>query len=100
MNKTLDQQRAEYAWIADTAGMSKDTAEKYLPLVKGASSFIMSNGLMQAMAFYESRENKREAQILNEQLLTWIDTQILLSTGRVHGFREVMPKLYSANANQ
>ena len=70
--QTLDQQRAAFAWRAVT------DAKKMLPdfkdfknLAKGAPALIMGNGLMPALAFYESR-GKAPATTLNSTISAWL----------------------------
>lgn len=50
---SLEQERAEYAWrfIAGT-----DSKKAFQEAVVGAPAMVMSNGLMQTMAFYQSKE--------------------------------------------
>lgn len=71
-HQTLDQQRAAFAWKAVT------DAKKALPdfkdfknLAKGAPALIMGNGLMPALAFYESR-GKNPAKALNSAISAWL----------------------------
>ncbi|ROQ92064.1 type III-B CRISPR module-associated protein Cmr5 [Desulfosoma caldarium] len=53
--KTLDQIRAEYAW-ACVQGVD----EKYKNLAKGLPALVMSNGLMQTLAFLQGKAGKKE----------------------------------------
>jgi CRISPR-associated protein Cmr5 len=50
----LDQQRAAYAWRC----VSEVRSDDYTNLAKGAPALIMSNGLMQTLAFYQSKNHE------------------------------------------
>lgn len=64
MAKTLDQQRAAFAWEAATKGV-KQHQENYRRLAKGAPALIMTSGLMPTLAFYAAKKEAHE-QILND----------------------------------
>lgn len=95
MAQSLDQQRAKFAWKQAGIGVNEPG---YVNLVKGASAFIMNNGLMQALAFYKSRScsNSKAAQLLLDDLLQWI--------AKVHkiplpvDFSSTMPVLFEATS--
>jgi CRISPR-associated protein Cmr5 len=70
MPQTLDQQRARFAWDCATRNVPKHGKE-YVNLTKGAPALIMGNGLMPALAFFESR-NKNHATDLLKDILTWL----------------------------
>lgn len=89
-HQTLDQQRAAFAWRAVT------DAKKMLPdfkdfknLAKGAPALIMGNGLMPALAFYESR-GKDPATTLNRAISAWL-VQRFASDAAMHP----LPKRYA-----
>ena len=50
----LDQLRAAYAWRC----VSEARSDEYTNLAKGAPALIMSNGLMQTLAFYQSKKHE------------------------------------------
>ncbi len=50
--KTLDQIRAEYAWKC-----VQGVDDKYKNLAKGLPALVMSNGLMQTLAFLQGKAN-------------------------------------------
>ena len=70
--QTLDQQRAAFAWhaVIDAKKMLPDFKD-FKNLAKGAPALIMGNGLMPALAFYESR-GKAPATTLNNAINAWL----------------------------
>ncbi len=58
MTRTLDQQRAAFAWESATAGMQRYPKE-YKALAKGAPALIMTSGLMPTLAFYDGKGRPR-----------------------------------------
>lgn len=65
----LEQQRAAYAWQMASGSRSKD----YENLAKAAPALIMSNGLMQTLAFFESKGNgKPHYSQLNTHICLWL----------------------------
>lgn len=98
MAQTLDQKRAEFAWKRAGQGVAAK-GKSYVNMTKGASAFIMSNGLMQALAFYKSRtgSNSDEAKLLLEDILLWIrDVEVI---GGVKGeFQTTMNTLFKASS--
>ena len=70
--QTLDQQRADFAWRAvNDAKKSVREFKDFKNLAKGAPALIMGNGLMPALAFYESRA-KDPAKALNQAISAWL----------------------------
>lgn len=71
MAHTLDQERARYAWGCATKNAMVDG---YRELAKGAPALIMGNGLMPALAFYQSRTggNKKPAELMLADVLGWL----------------------------
>ncbi len=70
--QTLDQQRAAFAWRAVTdAKKTMREFKDFKNLAKGAPALIMGNGLMPALAFYESRA-KDPAKALNQAISAWL----------------------------
>lgn len=64
-----EQQRAAYAWQVVSGRSIKD----YENLVKGAPALIMTNGLMQSLAFFESKgRNKEHFAQLNRHICHWL----------------------------
>jgi CRISPR-associated protein Cmr5 len=80
MNQSLDQKRAEFAWEA--VSKAKRVVSKfsdYKNLTKSAPALIMGNGLMPAIAFYESRKKKGitvpHAAALRDNILEWLQVK-------------------------
>jgi CRISPR-associated protein Cmr5 len=69
MGQTLDQQRAQFAWAAaNKAQASLKNFSDYKNLAKGAPALVMGNGLMAAIAFYQSRGKDHATQLMNDIL--------------------------------
>jgi len=66
MSQSLDQKRASYAWSC-VKGVTKD----YEDLAKAAPSLIMSNGLMQTLAFLKSKGKEHHNDLL-KHILGWL----------------------------
>ncbi|HXH07487.1 MAG TPA: type III-B CRISPR module-associated protein Cmr5 [Vicinamibacterales bacterium] len=86
--RTLDQERAAYAWQC-VAKCSKD----YVNLVKGAPALIMSNGLMQALAYYQ--EKSQEGKQLVSHVGGWLRKCGLTSGDE---FSQLMQSLHGSEA--
>lgn len=86
MTQTLDQKRAKFAWdAARDANVRLKNFSDYKNLAKGAPALIMGNGLMPAVAFYQSR-GKDHAQQLMQDILKWLSRVIA-------GYAENAPNL-------
>jgi CRISPR-associated protein Cmr5 len=69
MARTLDQQRAGFAWEVASTGMQRH-GDDYKRLAKGAPALIMASGLMPTLAFYAG---KREAhEMLLNDICAWL----------------------------
>lgn len=66
MPSTLDQRRAAYAW-EKVQGCNND----YCNLAKAAPALIMSNGLMQTLAYYQDK-GKEHHSALSRHLRQWL----------------------------
>jgi CRISPR-associated protein Cmr5 len=64
MTRTLDQQRAAFAWQAASAGMQRHP-DDYKRLAKGAPALIMCSGLMPTLAFYAGK-GEAQKMLLND----------------------------------
>lgn len=80
MAQTLDQQRAQYAWARAEKNAMKNG---YRELAKGAPALIMGNGLMSALAFYNSRTgaNKDPAELILADVLGWLAKRQMVPNG-------------------
>lgn len=86
---SLDQKRAAYAWQC-VQGCNSD----YTNLAKSAPALIMNNGLMQALAFYQSK-GKDHHLALNRHLCEWLRERRVVQQA---DFAEVMNALCGADA--
>lgn len=73
--RSLEQSRADYAW--DKVKSLKSNQKEYKNLSKGAPALVMTNGLMQALAFYNSR-GKPHATALSEHIQEWLSRSNLV----------------------
>lgn len=67
MARTLDQQRAAFAWACASAAMQQPHGKEYKVLAKGAPALVMNSGLMPTLAFYNAKG--RAAQQLLDDLI-------------------------------
>lgn len=74
MSMTLDQQRAQYAWERVEEAANHHTIKEYTTLAKSVASLIMNSGLMQTLAFLQSKQKQNEMQyeLLNKHLCKWL----------------------------
>jgi CRISPR-associated protein Cmr5 len=88
----LEQARAEFAWNKIQA-LGYDL-EEYRKLVKAAPALLMSNGLMQTLAYYQSRkdENNDPAKKLVSHIREWLTKQDKVEP--CNNFSELMKNLY------
>lgn len=68
--RTLDQERACFAWGAAETGMRKHPKE-YRPLAKSASALVMGSGLMPTLAFLKGKKGEAHAALL-ASLCAWL----------------------------
>jgi CRISPR-associated protein Cmr5 len=97
-DKSLEQQRAEYAW-GRVRACPKDQVERYATLAKGAPALVMGNGLMQALAFWQSRKEdhaKRLVEDVHGRLV--IACRSFLAGSK--DFESLMPKLQQCTSEQ
>ena len=90
-SESLDQQRAAFAWQA-VQGCNKD----YVNLAKAAPALIMNNGLMQTLAFYQSK-GKEHHRVLAQHIMNWLYQQRLVAHS---DFPNVMASLTACEATQ
>lgn len=88
---SLDRERAAFAWQK-----VQDCSDEYENLAKAAPALIMTNGLMQTLAFFESK-GKDHHKNLNMHIFEWLGK-------RFHGekpkntFKEIMDFLNSCDS--
>lgn len=69
MMRTLDQQRAAFAWTCASRGVG-DHKKGYVVLAKGAPALILNSGLMPTLAYYADKSDASKA-LLND-LAAWL----------------------------
>lgn len=91
MGPTKDQQRAKFAWekVTEAERLFGENFEKYVNFSKSAPTLVMSNGLMQALAFLQSRKED-QAKSLVAQICGWLGAEKIVENG---GFNIVMEGL-------
>ncbi len=98
-NKSLDQERAEFAWKR-VVSKGSNYREKYKNLAKSFPAMIMGNGLMQSMAFLEAK-NGDEHMALFTDIILWFALKGLISQDSARqGFSGVMGVLSSCSAER
>lgn len=99
--QTLDQQRAAFAWRAvNDAKKTVREFKDFKNLAKGAPALIMGNGLMPALAFYESR-GKEPAAALNQAISAWLVQRYATDAAMKplpKGYPELMDRLLAARS--
>ena len=83
--KTLDQERANYAWQR----VQKPTKE-YRNLAKSLPALIMSNGLMQTLAFLQGKGKDEHKRLLQDILLWLINPVVSILHLGIKSFPEAM----------
>lgn len=73
--KSLDQERASYAWER-----VQSATREYQSLAKSLPALIMTNGLMQTLAFLSGKSTK-EHKRLCEDILGWLNKVALIQKG-------------------
>lgn len=66
MTQTLEQQRAEYAWQ-----VSAKYTKEHVNFAKGLPALIMNSGLMQVLAFAQSKKDGVH-EVVAADLRTWL----------------------------
>jgi len=69
----LDQRRAAFAWerVEQARSRLNNDYESYRNLAKAAPALVMNNGLMQTLAFFNSK-NKPHHRALLGDILAWL----------------------------
>lgn len=74
---TLDQRRAKYAWVKATEAADRHMIDEYTNLAKSVATLIMNSGLMQTLAFLQSKEKPGDQhQMLKMHLCKWLGTTL------------------------
>lgn len=88
----LEQRRAAYAWESALECQNAD----YANLAKSAPALIMNNGLMQTLAFYESK-SKNHHKALSRHICAWLSLRGF-SNSKSGAFREIMSDLFNSKS--
>ena len=89
--QSLDQERAAFAWTK----VGDQPRKEYVKLAKGAPALVMSNGLMQTLAFYQSKS--ADHQQLLRHIIEWLAKR--LSPGFPAEFTGAMQRLHGADSD-
>lgn len=91
MTRTLDQQRAAFAWECASAGMQAASHKEYKALAKGAPALIMTSGLMPTLAFYNGKKEQAHHALLDD-VTRWLAIRIWnQQLGRGQGLQTFSP---------
>ncbi len=106
---TLDQRRAAYAWEKAEEAERHSTIDAYTNLAKAVASLIMTSGLMQTLAFLQSKEKKGDQhEILKHHLCHWLGRTLggiavteadKFPQEAAADFQNVMTALYNARSD-
>ncbi len=92
----LEQRRAAEAWRAATDAASHEWKKEYENLAKAAPALIMSNGLMQTLAFFQGK-GKKHHLALNKQILDWLSQRFeWVGRSQVSGDKSEFAKVMKA----
>lgn len=87
--QTLEQQRAAFAWKK-----VQGCDDRYTGLAKGAPALIMNSGLMQTLAFYQSKGKDHHKALLGH-LCAWLKDCDLVEGS---DYRQAMKSLHQARS--
>ena len=93
---SLEQQRSQAAWKMAQVGVNSQAGKKYTNLAKAAPALIMQNGLLQTLAFYESKNEEQHKQ-LSGHLRRWISLR-LNGIDKDQGFSPLAEALLGSNS--
>ncbi len=82
---------ASHAWKTTRLVLER---ENFVQLAMGAPALVMANGLMQALAYWQSR-GKEGGKALVVIIASW-----LLGKDKEEGFEELMKELHEASSSQ
>ncbi|BCW93612.1 MAG: hypothetical protein KatS3mg007_1506 [Thermoanaerobaculum sp.] len=91
MTRSLDQKRAAFSW-EKVHGKSKE----YVNLAKAAPALVMSNGLMQTLAFFQSKGEGHHKELL-QHVLEWLYERKIL---KASNFNTAMKEFSEMSSEQ
>lgn len=71
MSTNLEQSRAARAWECAVSGVGAG-AKEYVGIAKSAPALIVSNGLMQTLAFYRAKSKRKAYELVLDQTCQWL----------------------------
>jgi len=91
---SLEQRRAAHAWKWTDPERCREKYGEFVNLAASAPALVMSNGLMQTLAFYKDKAKGTGSphECLLEGILAWIGREVLSIGDPV--FDRVMPALH------
>lgn len=90
----LEQQRAARAWEK-----VKDCGKAYTNLAKSAPALIMNNGLMQTLAYYESKaKGDDHHRLLSDHICSWLEERGFSTKKGNFLFKNVMEYLHGSSS--
>ena len=104
MSRSLDQEASAFAWERVQQQNNGNPSDEYVSIAKAAPSMIMSNGLMQTLAFYEAKKKP-----IREDITVWLGKRMGKENpagnngdpmGNGKDFRLVMRFLQNASSEQ
>lgn len=90
-SRSLDQERAAHAWKS----LPSTVESELVNLAKGAPALIMSNGLMQTLAFYQDKGGKAHKNLV-ATIASWLHEQRLVEG---QDFGKVMTSLHGSSSD-
>ncbi len=93
MAKTLEQERAAYAW--ETLSKRGGASKAYVSAVSGAPALVMQNGLLQAVAYFWNKDEEDNRKVA-EDIMAWLARRNLAKGGDLNTF---LPSLMNADAS-
>jgi len=93
--RTLDQIRAQYVW--DQLQQSAPEKE-YKNLAKSLPALIMSNGLMQTLAFLKSKDKDEHQRLIRDIVQWFANTEVGLLETNQGNYRDAMSRLLGGDS--
>jgi len=110
MLRTLEQDRANFAWdcVKEIKNLQNETEKKYKSFVKKSSALLLTNGLGNTLAFYQSKFGEsaegqaykflykhidgwlKNQQLINQDAVQWIKSEDTSSLDVIRATREAL----------
>ena len=82
--RTLEQERAKYAWNCVQEVKGKPFAGDYRTIAVKVPSLILTNGLGQTLAFLRSKSDRPHFQLLYQHLADWVGSKVRANSDLLH----------------